>query len=146
MTWSYSGNPASSDKDAVRFHVGDTNPSDPLVSDEEIAFALTQEPNVDLAAAYICEAIAAQLSRSVNRRVGDVSVNGSDLAKAYQNKANDLRSRANASALPSFGGRSISEKRNLDRDTNAVQPKFKIGQDDHPEISEDDDHYPDWVK
>ena len=32
--WTYSGNPAASDKDAVRFLVGDTNTSDQLVSDE----------------------------------------------------------------------------------------------------------------
>ena len=33
MAWSYSGDPASSDKDAVRFWVQDTDSAVPLLSD-----------------------------------------------------------------------------------------------------------------
>ena len=55
MSWTYSGDPATSDKDAVRFLTGDTDAGDQLASDEEIAYALSQRPDVRLAAAVVCD-------------------------------------------------------------------------------------------
>ena len=38
MTWSYSGDPASSDRDAIRFYIGDTDTTLQLLQDEDIDF------------------------------------------------------------------------------------------------------------
>lgn len=142
MTWTYSGNPSASDRDAVRFHVGDTDTTDQLVTDEEIAYALTQQPSIELAAALICDAIAAKFTREADRRVGDVSLSASQQAEAYRTKARDLRTSGYSLALPSFGGRSISEKETLDSDSDAVQPSFRVGQDDHPGIPSERQYSP----
>ena len=53
MTWNYSGDPSLSSRDAVRFLIGDTDPNDPLVTDEEIAYALGRFTEPELAGA-IC--------------------------------------------------------------------------------------------
>ena len=42
MTWTYSGNPSSTERDAVRFLVGDTDTNDQLLSNEEIDYLVTQ--------------------------------------------------------------------------------------------------------
>ncbi len=132
MTWSYTGNPADSDKDAVRFWCGDTDSTDELVQDEEIAYVLTLQPEVKLAAADVCDAIAAELSRQADKRVGDVQESMSQRAIAFEALATKLRNRAASLASPKFGGLSISEKETLDQDRDAVQPSFRIGQGDHP--------------
>lgn len=40
MSFTYSGNPETSTLDAVRFMIGDTNPCDPLLQDEEINYLI----------------------------------------------------------------------------------------------------------
>ena len=40
MSWSYSGDPASTERDAVRFWVQDTDSAVPLLSDQEIDYLL----------------------------------------------------------------------------------------------------------
>lgn len=130
MTWNYSGRPGSSDRDQVRFLMGDTDADEPLMPDEEILFAISEQANLKLAAAMCLRALAALYSRKVTNKVGDVSSNCSDLAKAFKERADELDPLGQATmssnlVLPSFGGLSISEKDSLDEDTNAVQPYFK---------------------
>lgn len=103
MSWTYSGNPSSSDKDAVRFLIGDTDETFPLVQDEEIQFALGTEANVYAAAAKCCEALAARFSREADRRMGSVSVQSSQKASAYKEMARDLRKKAGLGNLPYSG-------------------------------------------
>ena len=137
MTWNYSGDPGNSNRDSVRFLVGDTCPDDPLVQDEEIAYALSRFPKVELAAALVLRSLAAKLSREVTNRVGEISSNCSDLAKAYSDRAKALDPggiviSSSMLVLPSFGGLSISEKETLDADSDAVQPSFRKGMNDIP--------------
>ena len=40
MSWNYSGNPASSPVDECRFLIGDTNPNEPIMQDEEIQYII----------------------------------------------------------------------------------------------------------
>lgn len=140
MTWSYSGDPASSDKDAARFHAGDTETTDQLATDEEFNFALLDQPDPRLAAAVVLEALAARFSRQADKRVGQISEQLSQRAEAFAARAKDLRRLASSKALPVFGGLSISEKDSLDQDTDAVQPSFRIGQFDNPEIPNEREH------
>ena len=78
-------------------------------------------PTPELAAAVICEALAAKFSGLADKRVGDVSESCSQKAKAFQLRAEQLRSNAGALALPVFGGQSISEKETLNADTDAEE-------------------------
>ena len=136
MGWTYEpGNLATSPRDQVRWLSGDRDTNDQQVQDEEIDWVLAQQPNVYLAAADVCEAIAAQLSRLADARTGDVQESLSQKAKAYQERANALRSRAATLAAPIFGGLSKSEKQTLAADADAVQPAFLIGQGDSPDVT-----------
>jgi hypothetical protein len=61
MTWSYSGNPASSRQDKVRFLIGDTDPDmGCTLSNEEIDSILKEDESDTKAAAYACEALRAK--------------------------------------------------------------------------------------
>ena len=48
MTWSYSGDPANSTNDSIRFLIGDTDTNDRLITNEEIAYIVTQLRNLDI--------------------------------------------------------------------------------------------------
>ena len=63
MSWTYT-DPNTSDRDKIRFLIGDTDSTDPLLSDEEIAFTLTEAGGSVYQAGHdSCYAIAAKFSR-----------------------------------------------------------------------------------
>ena len=131
MTWSYSGNPASSDLDSVRFLVFDTDTNDQLLSDEEINWVLTEQSNIRLAAADCCEAIAAKFAKDINRSVVGISANPGSRAAFYLELADRIRAQATQTSQHAeifAGGLTISGKDELDSNTDAVQPAFKFGQ------------------
>lgn len=139
MAWSYTGDPADSDKDRVRFLIGDTDTSDQQLQDAEILDLLTEAPNPLRAAANAAEAIAAKYSRQVDKSLGQSSVSASRRAVAYQELADSLRKRARrAGVTPFAGGRSKAAKDAAAESTDAVQPSFSIGQDDLPPSSLND--------
>ena len=141
MTWNYSGDPAKNAKDEVRFLIGDTCESDKLVQDEEIDFALGQFAETALASALVLRSLASKFSRMVTTKVGDVSRNCSDLAKAFAAQADvldpDGQTIGGKIVLPSFGGLSLAEKETLKENDDAVQPDFSRGMDDIPGGPED---------
>jgi hypothetical protein len=88
MAWTYSGNPASSSRNAVRFLSGDTiQTADVTLQDAEIDFLLTEWGNIYDAAAASCEARAAEYANkaSGSKKVGDLT-----LAIDYEKSANGL--------------------------------------------------------
>ena len=130
MTWTYSGNPADSDRDKVRFLVFDTDTNEQLLSNEEIAWLLSEQPNVYLAAANAAEVIAAKFAKDITRSAVGLSATVGNRAQFYLNLANKLRDQVgttNNRAEVFAGGLSISGKDALDSDTDAVQPTFKSG-------------------
>lgn len=119
MTWSYSGNPSSSDRDAVRFLVQDVDTASQLVQNEEIDYLLTARGSVLAAAIAVASAIAAQLSRET------VSVAGALQYREYQLLINRLRSDLSIYGASAYvGGVSVSEKDVYETDTDRVVPAF----------------------
>lgn len=149
MTWTY--NPDwQDDKDEVRFWIGDTSaeavppaaaPAVPQqrAQDEEINAVLTDYPDPKSAAAEICEALASKYALLADASVGDVRESFSQIAKAFEARASKLRARTAITASPKFGGLSKSEKQALDENTDAVQPSFRIGLGDNPELPSERD-------
>lgn len=135
MTNSYSGDPASSSKDAVRFWTGDTS-APWLLSDEEINYTLTSYPSTQRAAAACLRKVAASYARKPSRSVGDLSISYSDMAKQYAAAADALEAQANANdatgALPYSGGISVSDMEGVDSNTDRVKPPFRNRQFDNP--------------
>lgn len=97
MTWTYDGDPTGDRKDEVRLMVGDTDQTDPLVQDEEIAYYLTQFPPADtkpawLAAAHVCDAIVGKFARKMDRSLGGaLQQTASQQYDHYRQLAADLR-------------------------------------------------------
>jgi len=119
----------------VRLLIGDTDPNDRLLLDDEIAFFLSeQSDNIYLAAAACCRAIAAKFSRQADFTNLSLSVSASQRAKAYLEMATELEAKSASlvGAEMFVGGITKSGKQELANDTNAVQPSFNRGQDDLP--------------
>ena len=125
MGWTYSGNPSSSTKDAVRFMIGDTVEATPLVQDEEIYFSLAEvSQSIYRAASNVCYNLAAQftgLSQSESKSVGGLSLSKTygDRAQRYERLAKDLLLR----------GRRVAPPR-ISADPNALGAELKIGEFD----------------
>lgn len=129
--WTYSGDPSNSDRDAVRSWIGDTDPSSPLLMDSQIDFILTKFPNPMLAAANCCRSIGSTFSRKVSKRVGDLSINYSDMAKQFFTLAKELETQGNTFGLaPYSGGTSKSDMMTVDQNTDRVKPPFSLEQFD----------------
>lgn len=124
MTWTYTPD-FDTDRDQVRFFMGDTDTTDQLISDEEIAFAVTEEGNLYEAAATLCEALAAEFARKVNRQVGDLRLSSEQQFEHYLELAGKLRRRASTKSTnvlaPSI---SIADKNAAENDTDRVRPSF----------------------
>lgn len=127
MSWSYSGDPASSDRDAVRWLVSDTETADQLASDEEIAWAVDQGGGVYGAALTVAKAIRAAFARQASITVGPVSAQLSQRAEQYAGIVADLATRQASAVLPLAGGISLARKRTVEADTDRVRPAFGRG-------------------
>jgi hypothetical protein len=91
MSWTYSGNPANSDLDEVRFLIGDTLVDEPLLQDEEIKFFISKVKNASHAAIKCCEVIIANLSRSSDSKVGPIETKQSQQVDNYRKLLVQLR-------------------------------------------------------
>jgi hypothetical protein len=106
MSWTYSMNPATSPKDAVRFLIGDTNIDNQIIQDEEIQFNLAEVNNeIYRAASNTCYNLASYftgLAQSESKSVGGLSISKSlgDRAQRYERMAKDLLIRSRRVAPP----------------------------------------------
>lgn len=130
MSWSYSGNPAASNLDEVRWWIGDTDTNDQQLADAEINFAISATGDNKRAAAWCARGLKAKYSREVNIRTGadgEFRADLSNLAKAYGDLADFLESAAAAYAAPWSGAISIDDKSDQEEDSDRVQPFFDRG-------------------
>jgi hypothetical protein len=132
MTWTYAGDPSASTLAALRFLIGDTITGDQQLSDEEITFVSTSYTDNNLAAAELCEAIAAKYARQVDTTNGDLRLGAEKRFQHYTDLAQKYRKKGNKLALMWSGGRLISEKQTAAQNTTLVQPSFSRGMDDFP--------------
>lgn len=136
MTWTYGGDPSGNARDRVRFLVGDTDSTDQLLSDEEIAWLLSESPNHYIASANACDQIAAQFTRQISRRSQDENPETIDKMRSFQRLARQLRNQAaRRSAVPFAGGISIAQKETEEDDTDRVKPKFTTDLQENPNTS-----------
>jgi hypothetical protein len=136
-TWSYSGNPGSSPKDATRFLIGDTNQCDQLLQDAEITWILGQYNNSPINAAIRCvETIMSKFSRMADENVGRVRIDFSQKAKAYRAMRDDLIHRlATEDMTPYAGGISVSDTITQVQNKDRVKPDFTKHMMENQQIS-----------
>lgn len=133
MAFTYSGDPANSDLETVRFLIGDTVSTDVLLQDAEINYLLTVEPNVYKAAVTACKTIAATFARKADRAVGDLFVKFSKKYDQYIALSQQLEIRAKRETAGIYaGGISRADKKTQDQDTDRVKPAFHKDQWDNP--------------
>lgn len=130
--FTYDHDPGATDRDAVRWHVGDTDERRPLLDDREIDFALAAQPEVVLAAADCATALAGKFSSKSSITVGPISKQMGDIAQKFRDHAEELRSRAGVLAGVSFPAIAESTKQPLETDTDLITPQLTVGLGDNP--------------
>ena len=148
MAWSYSGNPALSRKDEVRFLIGDTNSDsdEQMLTDEEIEYSLTLYPissdtstiidhtrQPHMAALVCAEAIWSYFQRQADERLPPVTFEYAARAKNYKIKVDDLRRvvAMRGGLQPYVGGISVLVKESIYTDSDRVRPAFRVKEDDN---------------
>jgi len=126
MSWSYTGDPTSSAKDETRFLIGDTDSTDQLLQDGEIAYLLAKYNNAPLSAAIrACETIMAKFARMADETVGRVRIAFNQKYKAYAEMKTELRARiAIEGTIPYAGGISRTDVETVEKDEDRVKPEF----------------------
>lgn len=138
MTWTYGSRPGTSSPasrlDAVRHLVGDVDPDDHQIQNEEINFALSQSGDeIYGASALTARAIAARYGRLVDTTIDQTGVraNYSQRQAHYLDLATDLEKQAKrygsaSLGVPSAGGLSRSEVRAVESDEDRVPSMFIV--------------------
>lgn len=130
-SWSYSGNPATDEKDAVRFLITDTDTRRQLVSDEEILWAISDTGNRYLAAAVCCRTLGSDAAASGSVTVGDMSESGGLDSAGWMALADTYERRALVVAgapIPLLGGASLTRRDTVAADSDRRPPTFAPGQ------------------
>jgi len=120
MTFSYDG-AGISDKDTIRFLIGDTNASEQLLSDEEINFVVTRWKDtynsLEYVASVCAENLAARYAREASFSADGVSVSLAAVAQQFRDLAASLRQQHKNSlvgGIPDVGGISPYEGQDPD--------------------------------
>lgn len=113
--------------------IQDTVEARAMVSDEEIAWALTEYSDTKFASAFLLRVLSVKYGKAGSVRVGDLSVSNADVEK-WQGLANIYDplgvTTGSSMVLPIFGGQSIADKDTLAEDTDVPQPWFTRDGDD----------------
>jgi len=137
MSVTYSGDPAASSRDAVRFLLRDTSTANAEFQDAEIEWLVSQNPNPYRAAANGARAKAAEASDSLaSKTVGSLTLTYSERATRWLDIAKTLDAQANkglGSAIhPYSGGISKSDKEAIASEDDYNEPYFYLGMMDNP--------------
>lgn len=136
MAWTYQD--PSIPRDAVRLEIGDTDSTDPQLSDEEITWLLSQNAsNIYQAAMEACTILAARYARRANKTVGDLSIQAASISKQYTELRATIRESALRHSVPvpyAAGIRQSDADEDRD-DDDMVRPQFGVGMMDDIDTS-----------
>ena len=128
MAWSYSDS-LSTDRDRLRFRIGDVDSTDPLLTNELLDALLTSRGDPTLAAIDAVEGILAKFAREVDRSALGLGGARSQKTQFYRELLKELRAEAaRGSTGVFFGGGSIAEKEALLSDSDKPVTPFRIDQ------------------
>ena len=133
--WSYSGKPGSSQKDEVRFLIGDTDPKDKQLDDCEVEYLIAVEGSSIGAAICACIGIIALYSRDFDGKFGDST--SAQISANYVILLEELRRKRDARPYIMFaGGLSRSQKLAVEQNTDRVRPVFTKTMGNNPRTLE----------
>ena len=131
MSWSYSDS-LSTDRDRLRFRIGDVDTNAQLLSNETLDALLTTRPDPTLAAIDAIEGILAKFAREIDR--GSLGLGGSRSQKTqfYRDLLKELRAEAARGDTGAFfGGGSVSGKETIQEDEDKPLTPFRLNQFDN---------------
>lgn len=136
MAFTYTGDPAGSNRDKVRFLLQDTVQADALLQDEEIAWLMSEWADVYDAAANGADILAGRFASKADysKSVGDLSLSEthSNQAQRYQELAVNLRLMRQRRYVPTWVANTDSLKSTADRDVATYNTDSYLGQFDNP--------------
>ena len=124
MAFTWTGDPANSTLEAIRWYIDDTASSNAKFQDAEINYAYDTEYSVLGAAALLCEKLAAKYAGEANRSLGPMSISLSNLSSQYEKKAQMFRRRKSAYATPYAANISSTDEETWENDSDVNQPVF----------------------
>lgn len=131
MTWDYDV-ALLEQKDQVRFLIGDTDASNPLVQNEEIEWALSEQGNVYAAAALVAQTLGGRFATTADKSVGDLKLKFSEQSRNFFELAKNLKMQVlSLSQVQSAGADVIATKEANEADTTLVEPKFTKDMHEH---------------
>ena len=131
MAFTWTGDPAASVIEQIRWEINDIDSTNAKFQDAEIQYAYDQENTIFNASARLCETLQARYSDASSRTMGPLKVDMSELAKMYAYKAKALRKRAVTYGQPYVGGQSVTKEEIFEDDTSLKQPVFSKGMMDN---------------
>lgn len=128
MTWSYDDS-LPTDRDKVRFRIGDTDSEEELLSNETLDALLAIRNDVVLASIDAVQAILAKFAREIDRQALGLGGPRSQKTTHYENLLKVLRAEADKGSTGVFyGGATIAAKNAALADTTKPRPPFRIDQ------------------
>jgi hypothetical protein len=127
VSFSYSGDPSSSARDAVRFSIGDTADVGHVFEDAEIDYLLSGQPDVTLVSIDLCKKAIAHFAQLCTMSAGATSVQYRERGDNYRALQAELRKQL--SPAPYAGGISIADKSGQDMDNDWSKTIFRRDMD-----------------
>lgn len=106
MSFTYSGDPASSPLDECRFILGDTDEQNPIMQDEEISYIIEQSnSNINVLRYNLFTQAATIFARDIKRSLGPQSEDPTARLNHFRQQAELYKHKitANGVSLPKFG-------------------------------------------
>ena len=144
-TFTYSGFPARSDRDAIRLLIGDTDPTEALLYDEELDWLITIwdiKGSIWYTASIAARTIAARFAREVTTSSDSQTVSADALQQKYLDLASQLMLQHElllAGGMVDVGGIAPSEQQ---FDPTVTSPAFGTAMHDSYEVGPQD--FGDW--
>lgn len=129
MSWTYNSG-LQTDVDRVRFMVQDTNCDRKIFQDEEISFVVSEEANIYMASARLCDIMVTRAGNVKSKKIGELSLTYD--TQFYISLGSQLRSRGLSHQMPYAGGISVSDKASQRDNSDATDPSFVRHLDDNP--------------
>ena len=100
MSWSYTGDPTSSDLDALRFLVSDTDEDSPVFTNEELEYLIDNYGENQTALEYqVFRQAATKFARSIKRSLGPQSEDPSTRLSYYKERAAAAKAKLSAKGI-----------------------------------------------
>jgi len=138
MTFTYTASPDDEDIDAVRLLVGDVDPTEPQLQDEEIQFLIdtwSYKGSNYYVASMAAETIASRYTREINLSADSQSLQTGELQQKYLTLAERLRmlhDQLFAGGIVDAGGITAGEQ----PDPTVKPLSFGLGMHDDPEAGQ----------